>query len=249
MTVSNTDHSPTPRCLIVVPAYNEAASISHVVEDLRKHVPDFDVLVIDDGSSDATAARVPDGAVVIRLPFNLGIGGAMQAGFRYAHAHGYDVAIQVDADGQHPSDQVASLVHRLGAGDADMVIGSRFLEPGGYAQSPSRMAGIRLLRTLLRLLTGKTFTDCTSGFRAVNSKVIGAFAHWYPDDYPEPEVVLLLDRAGYRIAEVPVQMRHRTAGQTSIPFLWGLFYVTKVAAALLLDMIRQPWPDDKVNLP
>ena len=212
---------------------------------IRRSQPEIDVIVIDDGSTDGTAAKVPEEVKLIRLPFNLGIGGAMQTGYRYAWVHGYEVAIQVDADGQHPPDQVGALVRRLQQGDVDMVIGSRFLEAGTYEQSHSRMAGIRILRTLLKLLTGKNFTDCTSGFRAVNRRVIESFSHWYPEDYPEPEVVLLLNRAGYRLVEVPVAMKQRTSGKSSISFFWGLFYVIKVAMALLLDMIRHPWPSSK----
>ena len=128
-----------------------------------------------------------------------------------------------------------------------MVIGSRFLEPGGYEQTAARAAGIAVLRSLLKVLTGKTFTDCTSGFRAVNRRVIHAFSHWYPEDYPEPEVVLLLHRAGFRILDLPVTMRQRETGRTSIPLMRGVFYVIKVAVSLVLDMARDPWPKDKVN--
>jgi glycosyltransferase involved in cell wall biosynthesis len=233
--------------LVIVPAYNEAGSIARVVDDLRQHAGDCDVIVIDDGSTDGTADRVPAGTKVVRLPVNLGIGGAMQTGYRYARMHNYDVAVQVDGDGQHPAERVGDLVGHMRESGADLVIGSRFAQPGLYEQAPWRSAGIGVLRGLLKLLTGKTFTDCTSGFRAANRRVIAAFAHWYPHDYPEPEVVLLLNKADYRIAELPVKMQQRTTGRTSIPFLWGFFYIAKVATALLLDTIRHPWPDDEVN--
>lgn len=233
------------RGLLIVPAYNEAASIAGVVHDLKKHVPAFDVVVIDDGSTDATAANVPQGARVIRLPFNLGIGGAMQTGYRCAAMEGYEVAVQVDGDGQHRGDQVSKLIDRLEAGGADLVIGSRFLGAGEYHQSAARAAGSGVLRAMLRLLTGRAFTDCTSGFRAANRSIIEAFAHWYPEDYPEPEVVLLLCRAGFNIVEVEVSMNTRAGGRSSIPFTWGVFYVIKVATSLLLDTIRQPWPEGK----
>ncbi len=236
------------RRLVIVPAFNEAASIAEVVADLRRAAPDFDVLVIDDGSTDATAACVPQAAGVISLPFNLGIGAAMQTGYRYAAENGYDVAVQVDGDGQHPATEIRKLLRRLEAGDADLVIGSRFLEPGEYQQSPARAAGSRILQYLLRLLAGERITDCTSGFRAANRNVIQAFAHWYPDDYPEPEVVLLLHRAGYRVAETPVRMRQRSNGETSITLVRGLYYVVKVAVALLLDTMREPWPREKVRV-
>lgn len=230
-----------PRCLLIVPAYNEADSIARVVDDLRANVPDCDVLVVDDGSTDDTAQRVPACAAVAQLPFNVGIGGAMQTGYRYAAERGYDVAVQVDGDGQHPAEGVAILLNKLAESGADLVVGSRFLEDTGYVQQPARVIGTGALRILLRLLTGRRFTDCTSGFRAANRDVIERFAQWYPDDYPEPEVILLLHRAGFVIREVPVEMHQRTTGRTSIPFLRGVFYIIKVSVALLLDLIRQPW--------
>jgi glycosyltransferase involved in cell wall biosynthesis len=240
--------SPGGKCLAIVPAYNESASVAGVVEDLRQHLPHADVLVIDDGSTDGTHASVPDGTFVIRLPFNLGIGAAMQAGYRYAKMHHYDTAIQIDGDGQHPADQTHKLIQALHSNNADLVIGSRFLkdEPG-YTPSASRAFGIGVIRTVVRLLTGLRVTDCTSGMRACNRRVIEAFARWYPDDYPEPEVILLLHRAGFTIQEVPVTMRQRAAGRTSIPFLKGVFYILKVSLALLLDTTRRPWPTEKAR--
>ncbi len=235
------------RGLVVVPAYNEAEAIAQVVVDLAQAVPDFDVLVIDDGSTDATARRVPESAGVVSLPFNLGIGAAMQTGYRYAAENGYDVAVQVDGDGQHPAREIGKLLGPIADGTADLVIGSRFLGPGGYRQGRARAAGSRILRWLLRALTGNTITDCTSGFRAANRTVIRAFSHWYPDDYPEPEVVLLLHRAGFRVVETPVEMNQRATGETSIPLQRGLYYVIKVAVALIVDTMRRPWPREKVG--
>ncbi len=246
---SPTQPAKLPRCLVIVPAFNESGSIGRVVENLRRELPEADVLVIDDGSTDATPRLVPADAVVVSLPFNLGIGGAMQTGYRYAAMHGYDLAVQVDGDGQHPPSEVRRLLQHAQDTGADLVIGSRFLRPDDYSQTFSRMLGIRILRTWISMLGGKWFTDVTSGFRVANRRVIHAFAHWYPDDYPEPEVVLLLLRAGFAIAELPVHMEQRTTGQTSIPMLRGVFYVIKVATALLLDTMRQPWPQDKVNAP
>jgi len=230
-----------PKRLIIVPAFNEADAIARVVDDLILTLPGYDVLVVNDGSTDATAERVPPEARLVNLPFNMGIGCAMQTGYLYAAEHGYDVAVQVDGDGQHPAEGVPLLVNRLESTGVDMVIGSRFLEDTGYAQQSSRMAGIKVLLALLRLLTGRRYTDCTSGFRAANRRVIEAFAHWYPDDYPEPEVVLLLHRAGFRVEEVAVEMLQRTTGRTSIPFFRGVFYIIKVSVALLLDLLREPW--------
>ncbi len=220
--------------------------MGRIVADLHDRLPDFDLLVVDDGSTDGTAKAVPAIAKVVSLPFNLGIGGAMQTGFRYAALHGYEVAVQVDADGQHPAAQVARLVEHLEHTGADMVIGSRFLEPFGYRQALARRVGSMVLGALLALLTRQRFTDCTSGFRAVNRRVIRAFAHWYPDDYPEPEVILLLSRAGFRVVELETPMNPRTSGRSSISLTRGLFYVAKVAIALILDTIRKPWPQKAV---
>lgn len=238
---------PEVRGLVIVPAFNERQSVARLVERLRRALPSFQVLVIDDGSTDDTLRQVPPGTAVVSLPFNLGIGGAMQTGYRYAALHGYDIAVQVDGDGQHRPGEVGRLVRTLIETDSDLVVGSRFLHSGRYRQSFTRWVGIQMLGSLIKVLSGLTVTDCTSGFRVVNRRVIRAFAHWYPDDYPEPEVILLLHRAGFKITEQPVRMRQRRAGMTSIPLTRGLFYVLKVTTALLLDMAREPWPRGKVR--
>ena len=240
---------PGLRCLILVPAYNEGASVRKLVLRLRRTLPECDVLVIDDGSTDDTVRQVPPGTAVVTLPFNLGIGGAMQTGYRYAALHGYDVAVQVDGDGQHRPCEVARLVRALIDSDADLVVGSRFLERSRYRQTAARSAGAWFLRGVVRTLTKLPITDCTSGFRAVNRRTLRAFAHWYPEDYPEPEVILLLHRAGYRVSELAVRMRHRSAGRSSIDMFEGLFYVAKVTVCLLMDLMRKPWPDGKLNPP
>ncbi len=235
------------RGLVIVPAFNERQSVGKLAQRLHRALPHFDILVIDDGSTDDTLRQVPRQAAVVSLPFNLGIGGAMQTGYRYAALHGYDIAVQVDGDGQHRPGEVQRLVEKLIESNSDLVVGSRFLGDGRYKQSFTRMLGIRLLDSLIRILTGFDVTDCTSGFRVVNRRVIRAFAHWYPDDYPEPEVIWLLLRAGFKISEVGVKMRQRRAGMTSIPLGRGMFYVLKVTTALLLDMARDPWPSGKVS--
>jgi hypothetical protein len=216
--------------------------VGKLVSRLLRALPGYDVLVVDDGSTDDTAAQVPRAATVLSMPFNLGIGGAMQAGYRYAALHGYDVAIQCDGDGQHRPIEVMRLVRHMQQSGSDLVVGSRFLENVRYRQSVMRMTGSFVLGYLIRLLTGMRVTDCTSGFRAVNRDVIAAFAHWYPEDYPEPEVILLLKRAGFRISEVPVRMRQRHTGASSIGMLQGMFYVLKVVVCVLLDLARDPWP-------
>jgi glycosyltransferase involved in cell wall biosynthesis len=242
----DSSNQPDLRGLVIVPAFNERQSVGKLAHRLQRALPHFDVLVIDDGSTDDTLRQVPAHTAVVSLPFNLGIGGAMQTGFRYAALHGYDVAIQVDGDGQHRPGEVRRLVDHLIQSNSDMVVGSRFLGDGRYKQSVSRSVGIGILSTIIRLLSGLPITDCTSGFRVINRRVIQAFAHWYPDDYPEPEVILLLHRSGFRITELGVKMRQRRAGMTSIPLMRGLFYVLKVSTALLLDMARDPWPMGKI---
>ncbi len=238
---------PAPRCLVIVPVYNERDSIGRLIRHLHRALPDFDVVVIDDGSTDDTASQVPPGTAVVSLPFNLGIGGAMQTGYRYAALHGYDIAVQVDGDGQHRPSEVLRLVEKLKNDEADLVVGSRFLGAPTYRQTFVRKVGSAMLRGLIWSLTGLNITDCTSGFRAGNRKVIHAFAHWYPEDYPEPEVILLLHRAGFRIAELPVRMRQRKTGASSISLLAGLFYIIKVTTCLLLDVMREPWPVAKIE--
>lgn len=243
---------PTPaadglRRLVIVPVFNERGSVTRVVHRLRRALPGFDLLIIDDGSTDDTLQCIPPGVIVVSLPFNLGIGAAMQTGYRYAALHGYDIAVQVDGDGQHRPSEVRRLVQQLISGKADLAVGSRFMEAGRYRQTLARRMGAGMLGLLLRAMTGQTITDCTSGFRAANRRVIRAFAHWYPEDYPEPEVILLLHRAGYRIGEIPVRMRQRREGQSSIGLVRGVFYVIKVMTCLLLDLIRAPWPREKVT--
>lgn len=241
-----------PRLLAIVPVFNERGSVGKVVERLRRALPDVDVLIVDDGSTDDTLRQIPAGVAVVSLPFNLGIGGAMQTGYRYAALHGYDIAVQVDGDGQHRPSEVRRLIDHIASGQSELVIGSRFLEPTTYTtyrQTFIRQMGAWMLRSLIKLLTGQTITDCTSGFRAANRRVIRAFAHWYPEDYPEPEVVLLLHRAGYSIGELHVKMRQRRSGQSSIGVLAGVFYVLKVTTCLALDMVRRPWPHEKIGGP
>jgi glycosyltransferase involved in cell wall biosynthesis len=235
-----------------VPVFNERASVGKVITRLHRALPDVDVLVIDDGSTDDTLRQIPAGVAVVSLPFNLGIGGAMQTGYRYAALHGYDIAVQVDGDGQHRPSEVQRLIDHIAAGKSELVVGSRFLEANpytSYRQTYIRRAGAWMLRSAIKLLTGLTITDCTSGFRAANRRVIRAFAHWYPEDYPEPEVILLLHRAGYSVGELHVKMRQRRSGQSSIGVLSGAFYVLKVTTCLILDTVRKPWPHEKIGGP
>jgi glycosyltransferase involved in cell wall biosynthesis len=229
-----------PRSLIIIPAYNEALSIASVVEDIRTNSEGHDILVINDGSADATEETARScGVRVITLPYNLGIGGAMQTGYLYAFRNGYDVAIQFDGDGQHMADQIKALIAPLAGRQADVVIGSRFLGDKTYRSRFTRLFGIKILSAVISLLIGRRITDPTSGFRAVNREVIGYYSCSYPDDYPEPEAVVLLHRARFRIAEVPASMRERQAGSSSITALGGFYYMAKVILAIIIDMMKK----------
>ncbi|MHC4126552.1 MAG: glycosyltransferase family 2 protein [Planctomycetota bacterium] len=238
-----TNPGPPWRTLIIVPCKDERASVAVLVRRLTRALPACDVLVIDDGSTDDTLLHVPPEAKVLSLPFNLGIGGAMQAGYRYAALYGYDVAVQVDGDGQHRPSEVRRLIETLREQGADLAVGSRFLGEGRFRQTFGRRIGGMFLNGVIRTLSGLHITDCTSGFRAARRPVIHAFAHWYPEDYPEPEVLLLLQRAGFTIVETTVTMRRRRGGRSSIRILQGVYYVAKVSLCLALDTLREPWPE------
>jgi glycosyltransferase involved in cell wall biosynthesis len=229
------------RRLAVVPARNEEEVVARVVEELREFDPDLDVVVIDDGSEDLTASRAAAaGAAVVRLPFNLGIGGAVQTGFKYALAHGYTTVIRLDGDGQHDPQQIPNLLAPLERGEADVVVGSRFAEGGGDYKAPlARRAGIRWFARLVSMLTGQKLTDTTSGFQAVNARAIRLFAADYPHDYPEVEAVVMVVRHRLRILEVPAQMRGRETGRSSITLLRSLYYAIKVTLALLVGIFRR----------
>jgi glycosyltransferase involved in cell wall biosynthesis len=228
--------------LAVVPAYNEAGSVASVVQSLRERAARFDVIVVDDGSTDDTAARArAAGADVLRLPFNLGIGGAVQTGFQYALEHGYDYMAQVDADGQHEPAELDTLLARIDADEpVDMVCGSRFLSSqSSYLAPISRRTGIHLFAFALSKIIGQPVTDPTSGFRLYNRRAISLFARDYPHDYPEVEAVLMLHANRLRMAEVPVQMHQRGTGRSSITRARSLYYMIKVSLALLVGLLRR----------
>jgi glycosyltransferase involved in cell wall biosynthesis len=229
------------RHLAIVPAYNEAGAIAATVADVALHT-DFDVLVIDDGSTDDTAARAhAAGAEVVRHPFNLGIGGAVQSGYQYALERGYEIAVQVDGDGQHDARHINDLLDHLERHpDLDMVIGSRFLQidASGFRSSLPRRLGIRLFARVLSLVVGRPVTDPTSGFRMVGRRGIELFARDYPHDYPEVEAVLLLHFHRLNGMEVPVQMRARTTGTSSINAQQSVYYMIKVLLAIFVGLLR-----------
>ncbi len=228
------------KILIIVPAFNEGGNIGRTVKEILAQPLALDVLVIDDGSKDGTVEEAQAaGAKVVRLPFNLGIGGAVQTGFRYADEQGYDIAIQIDGDGQHDASFVPALIVPINANQADMVIGSRFISEGGFKSTFSRRLGINFFVQLINALTGVKISDPTSGFRAYNRKLIGLFAQYYPQDFPEPEAVVVASQERARIVEVSVAMRKREAGNSSIRYFKSLYYMVKVTIAILLHMIRQ----------
>jgi glycosyltransferase involved in cell wall biosynthesis len=228
------------KTLIIIPAYNEEESLPGVIQDLRKHVPSADLLVVNDGSRDATGRIAQSlGVAVLNLPFNLGIGGAVQSGYLYAERNGYEVAIQFDGDGQHLAAEIGKLLGPLIEGKADLVVGSRFLLPGEYKAPVFRKMGIGIFSIVLSRILGRTMTDCTSGFRASNRKVIEFFSRGYPDDYPEVEALVLLHKVKLRMTEVPVVMRDRTGGRSSITPLRSVYYMTKVLMASFIDLMKR----------
>jgi glycosyltransferase involved in cell wall biosynthesis len=230
------------RKLAIVPAYNEGGMVGRVVREIRKHAPGFDVLVVDDGSTDRTAAHArAQGATVIQHPFNLGIGGAMQSGYKYALRHGYDVAAQVDGDGQHKPAYLNDLLAALQTeGDeADMVCGSRFRGDPGYKVPIGRRVGNLIFAVVLTAITRRRITDPTSGFRMTNRRGIELFARDYPHDYPEVEALLMLHAHRLRLHEVHVEMNARGFGRSSIDYPRSAYYMVKVLLAIFIGLFRR----------
>ncbi len=228
------------RRVAIVPAYNEEASIARVVGELLAYDPGLRVVVVDDGSTDRTAdvARAA-GAKVISLPFNLGIGGAVQTGFRYAWEQGFDVAVRADGDGQHDPAELDAILRPVLADEADVAVGSRFIGGDGYRSSRSRRAGIRLLALIVSALTRQRITDPTSGFQAANRLGIRLFAADYPHDYPEAEATVMVFKHRLRLQEVPVTMRARESGRSSITTVRSVYYMVKVVLAIFVALFRR----------
>ena len=228
-----------PKTLVIIPALNEADSIAHVIGLIQQHAPWADIAVINDGSTDDTRAIATTcGAIVLSMPYNVGIGAAVQTGFLYAAQHGYEVTVQNDGDGQHNPQEIPLLVSDLIESGSDLVVGSRYIEDRGYITPMARKVGIVILARIISLITRQQFTDPTSGFRASSQRTIRLCARTYPHDYPEPEAVVLLHRAGLRLREIPVTMNPRYGGKSSITPIKSGVYMLKVILAILIGLLR-----------
>jgi glycosyltransferase involved in cell wall biosynthesis len=224
---------------VIIPAYNEEKSVPTVISRILHLHPDFTVLVVDDGSSDRTAAVAKAaGAKVVKLPQNLGIGGAVQTGYLYATKNGYDIAVQVDADGQHKPEELDKILEPIRLDQADMVVGSRFVERTSYQSTTSRRMGIFILSSIVSLFSGQSLTDVTSGFRAINRKGIDLFAKEYSTDYPEVDSLILAKKRGLRIREVSVEMEQRQEGTSSITAIKSAYYMIKVTLSIMMKSFR-----------
>jgi glycosyltransferase involved in cell wall biosynthesis len=227
--------------LIIIPAFNEAWNIESLIYDLRATVPACDILVVNDASTDLTGslAEKTGEAAVLNFPYNLGIGAAVQAGFKYARKHGYDYALQFDGDGQHKSTEIDRLLKLLRLNHADVVVGSRFCKKRseGYRSTFMRRIGIRIFKFVTLLLIQKRINDCTSGFRAYNKEAIRFLSWYYPADYPEPEALIMLGKNGFRISEIYTPMNERAGGKSSITSR-SVFYMAKVLLAMVMTAMR-----------
>lgn len=230
-----------PNVLVIIPAYNEQDTIARVIESLHQQAPDYDVLVVDDGSRDETAriVRQYPNVTLVRLPYNMGIGTTMQTGYLYAYRNGYDIAVQCDADGQHPVHQMDRIIERVAGGEADMAIGSRYVSDTEYNPGLLRRLGKSLLSRLVDSVVGGGITDTTSGFRAMNRNVLEVFTRYYPDDYPEAEAIVILARNGLKPIEVPVDMSQRQGGVSSINFSRAVYYLIKVSLAIFIGAFKR----------
>lgn len=223
------------KVLVIIPAYNEQDCIGKVIDNMRNHYPEYDYIVINDCSKDNTEQILKDRqANYLNLPINLGIGGGVQAGYRYALRYGYDIAVQMDGDGQHNPEYIKDIIAPILKDEADSVIGSRFINNEGFQSSALRRFGISFLSNLIRIVCGVRILDVTSGFRAVNRKCIQLFASEYAQDYPEPEAIVASAMKGFRLKEVPVIMNEREGGVSSINGLKSIYYMIKVSVAVVI---------------
>ena len=223
------------KVLVIIPAYNEQDSIISVIDKLKKDCPKADYVVINDCSKDKTLQVLSENhANYVNLPLNLGIGGGVQTGYKYAMKNGYDIAIQIDGDGQHDTAYLKNVIEPIEKGEADIVIGSRFINKEGFQSSGMRRLGINFLSVLIKICCGTKVLDVTSGFRAVNRTYICEYAKEYPVDYPEPEAIVKASLSGACIKEVPVIMKERESGTSSISPLKSVYYMIKVSLAIIV---------------
>lgn len=228
------------KVLVIIPAYNEQECIKGVVDNLTGNYPQYDYVVVNDGSKDNTLKILEENKFsYINLPGNLGIGGAMQSGYLYGHENGYDITVQLDGDGQHDPAYIADIIQPIIDGEADMVIGSRYLTGEGFQSTGLRRLGIKIISTTIKLLCGKKVYDVTSGFRACNRKMTALFSENYAEDYPEPEAIIATVKQGGEIKEVPVLMKERQGGVSSISGWKAVNYMVKVELALLINALRK----------
>ena len=226
--------------LVIIPAFNEEGNLEKTIKDIKDNAPDFDYVIINDCSTDKTLEMCRrHGFSYLNLPVNLGIGGAVQTGYRYAYYHGYDIAVQFDGDGQHSASHLEDMVTTLIDTESDMVIGSRFIEQEGFQSSGLRRIGIKYFTGLIKLLTGKKITDPTSGMRMVNKKLLEKFTDEYPKDYPEPESVVTILSEKYKVTEIPVVMNEREEGVSSISLKNSVYYMIKVSFAILIARMKK----------
>lgn len=226
--------------LVIIPAFNEEGNLEKTIKDIKDNAPDFDYVIINDCSTDKTLEMCRrHGFSYLNLPVNLGIGGAVQTGYRYAYYHGYDIAVQFDGDGQHSASHLEDMVTTLIDTESDMVIGSRFIEKEGFQSSGLRRIGIKYFTGLIKLLTGKKITDPTSGMRMVNKKLLEKFTDEYPKDYPEPESVVTILAEKYNVTEIPVVMNEREEGVSSISLKNSVYYMIKVSFAILIARMKK----------
>ena len=225
--------------IIIIPAYNEEENIERTVNAIQKSAQGFDYVIINDCSTDNTRKICEEKEFnIVNLPINLGIGGAVQTGYKYAYENGYDVAVQVDGDGQHDPEFLNTMADYLIEHQVDMVIGSRFIEKKGFQSSITRRMGIQFFSKLIKVLTGKTITDPTSGLRMIGRNVMEIFSEDYPRDYPEPESIVAVLRKNMKIEEIPVVMLERQGGVSSISPKKSIYYMIKVTLAILIERIR-----------
>lgn len=228
------------RTLIIVPAYNEEDSILNTVNDIKQCHPEVDILVVNDASKDKTKEILRNSNIRhLDIPINLGIGGGVQSGYLYAFEHDYDIAVQMDGDGQHPASELDKILLPIKKNEADMVVGSRFVDKNGFQSSILRRLGIKFLSSLIYICTRKRILDVTSGFRAVNRKYIEIFSREYAQDYPEPEALVVAANKNARICEVPVIMRERQGGVSSISPLKSIYYMIKVSLAIFIRKFEE----------